>query len=84
MEISELKEIKEIFECLKDNEDAHKIVNECLVKIGTRLKEIEDAIQDLPTPDKTYYKPRGEEEYLTLAQNLTKIYERLDRLENAM
>ncbi|AOO10448.1 hypothetical protein RW03080701_079 [Synechococcus phage S-RIM8] len=84
MEINDLEEIKEIFACLKDNEEAHKIVNECIIKIGERLKDIEDAIQELPTPDKTYYKPKGAEDYLTLKQNLDNIYERLDKLENGM
>ena len=84
MEISDLEEIKEIFACLKDNEEAHKIVNECIIKIGERLKDIETAIQELPTPDKTYYKPIGAEEYLTLKQNLDTIYERLNKLEHGV
>lgn len=69
---------------LEDNETAHKMINECLMKIANRLKDIEEAVAEIPTPDKTYYRPKGDEEYLTLSQNLDKIYERLERLENGM
>ena len=73
---------EEIYEAFKDNADAHELVNEMLVKIGKRLQSLEEAVQELPTPDKTYYKPKGTENYLTLCENLDAIYERLERLEN--
>jgi hypothetical protein len=73
---------KEIVSRLNDNEEAHEIINDLLVKIGKRLQALEEAVQELPTPDKTYYKPKGTEDYLTLCENLDAIYERLERLEN--
>ena len=78
------EKIEEIFVCLKDNEEAHVILNELIIKIGNRLKNLEEAVQEMPTPDKTYYKPSGSEDYLTLAQNLNHIYERLEKIENAL
>ncbi len=73
---------KGIVSRLNDNEEAHEIINDLLVKIGKRLQALEEAVQELPTPDKTYYKPKGTEDYLTLCENLDAIYERLERLEN--
>ena len=78
------EKIEEIFACLKDNEEAHVILNELVVKIGKRLQQLEEAMQEMPTPDKTYYKPPGAADYLTLAQNLNHIYERLEKIENAL
>ena len=56
-------------------------LNECLIVIGKRLDALETYVQEIPTPDKTLYKPEGEEDYMTLKQNLDFIYERLDNLE---
>jgi len=73
---------EEIFEAFKDNANAHEILNEIIVKLGKRMQSIEEAMQELPTPDKTYYKPKNAEDYLTLCENLDVIYERLERIEN--
>ena len=35
----------------------------------------------MPTPDKTFYKPEGEKDYMNYKENLDFIYERLDNLE---
>jgi|TARA_R100000482_G_scaffold45887_1_gene16094 hypothetical protein len=56
-------------------------VNECLLALGKRLEALEKHVNEMPTPDKTYYKPEGEDKYLSLKENLDFIYERLDNLE---
>ena len=37
--------------------EALNTINDCLVKVGERLNAIEKYVSELPTPDKTYYKP---------------------------
>tara|TARA_B100000965_G_scaffold271104_1_gene229302 strand:- start:2704 stop:2946 length:243 start_codon:yes stop_codon:yes gene_type:complete len=59
-------------------------INQCLRVLGERLKEVEKHMSELPTPDKTYYKPEGYEDYMNLAGNFTEIYKRLDKIENGM
>ena len=59
-------------------------INECLRLLGNRLKEVESYVSELPTPAKTYYKPKGYEDYMNLAENFTEIYRRLDKIENGM
>ena len=61
--------------------EALNTLNECLIVIGKRLDALETYVQEIPTPDKTLYKPEGETDYMTLKQNLDFIYERLDNLE---
>ena len=61
-----------------------KTINECLKLLGNRLKEVETYISEIPTPAKTYYKPKGYEDYMNLAENFTEIYRRLDKIENGM
>ena len=58
-----------------------KNINECLNLLGNRLKEVESYVSELPTPAKTYYKPKGYEDYMNLAENFTEIYKRLDKIE---
>jgi len=65
----------------KDNEEAHEVINKCLVALGERLEALEKACAELPTPDKTYYKPDGYEEYLNLKGNYDEIYRRINKLE---
>mgnify|MGYP007000171214 len=43
--------------------EALNSINECLIKVGERLNAIEQHVNEIPTPDKTFYKPEGEEEY---------------------
>ena len=59
-------------------------INECIVKLTERVNAIEKYIQEMPTPDKTYYKPHGEEEYLNVKANYDLIYNRLRALEDGM
>jgi len=59
-------------------------INECLKLLGNRLKEVEAYVSELPTPAKTYYKPKGYEDYMNLGENFTEIYKRLDKIENGM
>ena len=61
--------------------EALNTLNECLIVIGKRLDALETYVQEIPTPDKTLYKPEGETDYMTLKQNLDFIYERLANLE---
>ena len=61
--------------------EAIKNINECLKLLGNRLKEVETYISEIPTPAKTYYKPKGYEDYMNLAENFTEIYRRLDKLD---
>ena len=61
--------------------EALNTLNECLIVIGKRLDALETYVQEIPTPEKTLYKPEGEKDYMTLKQNLDFIYERLDNLE---
>ena len=61
-----------------------KNINECLKLLLKRVKDVEAYVSELPTPDKTYYKPKGYEDYKNLAENFTEIYTRLDKIENGM
>ena len=64
--------------------DSLVAVNECLIAIHKRLEALESYVNVLPTPDKTYYKPEGYEDYLNLPGNLKEIYRRIGELENGM
>ena len=59
-------------------------INECLRVLAERLKKVEAYVSELPTPAKTYYKPKGYEDYMNLGENFTEIYKRLDKIENGM
>lgn len=59
-------------------------INECLRRLGKRLQDVEKYVSELPTPDKTYYKPEGYEDYLNLKQNYDEIYRRLKELEDGV
>ena len=61
-----------------------KTVNECLQVLGKRLQEVEKYVSELPTPDKTYYKPEAYEEYMNLKENFDEVYRRLGEIENGM
>ena len=63
---------------IADNLD---VINECLIKLGERVKAIEDYVQQLSPADKIFYKPKGSEEYLNLQDNFNEIYKRLGALE---
>jgi len=65
-------------------EDALLAINECLVAVHKRLEALETYVQELPTPEKTYYKPEGYPEYLNLPSNFKEIYSRIKELEDGM
>ena len=56
-------------------------INECIKLLAERVKEIEKYVSELPTPAKTYYKPKGYDDYMNLSGNFTEIYRRLDKLD---
>ena len=59
-------------------------LNECVKKLSERISEIEKYVQELPTPEKIYYKPPGTNEYLNIKGNYDQIYRRIEALENGM
>lgn len=62
-------------------EDALEAINECLLTIGRRLDALEKYVSEMPTPDKTLYRPTGYEEYLNIKGNYDEIYRRIGELE---
>ena len=58
-----------------------KNINECLKLLGNRLKEVESYVSEIPTPSKTYYKPKGYDDYMNLSDNFNEIYRRLDKID---
>ena len=47
----------------EDTIQAFNKINECLEVLANRLIALEQRVAELPTPDKTYYKPIDGEEY---------------------
>ena len=68
----------------QDNQEAHEVINMCLGQIGERLAEIEKYLNELPTPDKIMYKPKGAEDYLNMKENYDENYKRLEALESGL
>ena len=68
----------------KEISTALNAINDCLIAVGKRLESLEKYVAELPTPDKTYYKPDGEEDYLNIKGNYDLIYKRLKKLEHGM
>lgn len=64
--------------------EALRAINECLLAIHKRLEQVENHVNELPTPDKTYYKPEGHTEYLNTKENYDEIYKRLRELEDGV
>ena len=64
--------------------DSLMAVNECLIPIHKRLEAVETYVNELPTPEKTYYKPEGYEDYLNIPENFKEIYKRLSSLEDGV
>lgn len=56
-------------------------LNECIRLLSKRLKDVETYVSELSTPAKTFYKPKGKNEYMNLAENFTEIYRRLDKID---
>lgn len=63
-------------------EDALDAINECLLTIGRRLDALEKYVSEMPTPDKTLYRPLGYEEYMNIKGNYDEIYRRIGELED--
>lgn len=61
-----------------------KTINECLQVLGKRLQDVENYISEIPTPDKTYYKPEAYKDYMNLKENFDEIYKRLGKIEDGM
>lgn len=87
--------IREVDTRFGDIHDAMETVNDCLIKIGERLNDLESAhnivveyIEKIQSVDKVLYKPVGTdiqnemEGYLNIKENLDLIYQRLGVLEN--
>ena len=67
-----------------DISTALNAINDCLIALGKRLEAVEKYVAEMPTPDKTYYKPADETEYLNIKGNYDLIYKRLKKLEHGM
>ena len=65
-----------------DNTEAHDVLNSAIKSIGERLAEVIKYVNELPTPDKVLYKPKGKEDYLNIRENYDEIYRRLEALES--
>jgi hypothetical protein len=65
----------------EDTIQAFNKINECLEVLANRLIALEQRVAELPTPDKTYYKPIDGEEYLNIKGNYDEIYRRIRILE---
>ena len=50
-------------------------------ELSERIEQLETKIEEIPTPDKTYYKPKGYEDYLSYRQNLDLIYEKISKMD---
>tara|TARA_B100000965_G_C19595370_1_gene759942 strand:- start:3419 stop:3760 length:342 start_codon:yes stop_codon:yes gene_type:complete len=61
--------------------DSLRNINECIRVLGNRLKDVETYVSELPTPDKTFYKPEGYEDYKNLRQNFDELYRRVKLVE---
>ena len=69
--------------------EALKTLNECILTLDKRLKDVEkivsaivEAHTHLQTVDKVVYKPPGGDEYMSVKDNLDLIYDRLETLES--
>tara|TARA_Y100001968_G_scaffold207736_1_gene190901 strand:- start:49648 stop:49962 length:315 start_codon:yes stop_codon:yes gene_type:complete len=65
----------------QDNAEAHEVLNQCVQGLAERLGEVTKYVNDLATPEKILYKPKGAEEYLNIKENYDEIYRRLEELE---
>ena len=83
-----LQEIDDNFVAIKnsidDNAKAHETLNECIVKLHDRIKELEEYIVNIPTPDKIWYKPYDAPDYLNFKENLDYIYAKIKKLEDSI
>lgn len=61
--------------------EALNAINDCLIALGKRMKELEEYVTTMNISEKILYKPSGQEKYLNIKENYDLIYERLDKLE---
>ena len=59
-------------------------LNDCIEVLHKRIERIEEYLNELSTPDKILYKPKGYENYLNIKENYDEIYRRLGELENGV
>ena len=62
--------------------EALKVIDDCLIALGKRLEVLEKYVNELPTPDKVYYKPDEYADYLNIKGNYDEIYRRIKDLES--
>jgi DNA-binding Xre family transcriptional regulator len=66
----------------KDNEIAHNALNDICKALVKRIENLEEYVSTQVThPSNIRYRPDGQEDYMSLKQNLDFIYERLNNLE---
>ena len=59
-------------------------VNQVLIALEKRIRDVEKYVSELPTPAKTFYKPDGYDDYMNLKENFDELYRRVERIENGM
>jgi uncharacterized coiled-coil DUF342 family protein len=81
--------IKEIDDRFINIGEALKTINECILTLDKRLKDVEkivsaiaEAHNHLQTVDRVTYRPPGGHDYMSVKDNLDLIYERLEKLES--
>lgn len=66
----------------KDNEIAHNVLNEICKSLLKRIEDIETYVTtQITSPSNIRYRPEGEEDYLSLKENLDLIYQRLNSIK---
>ena len=63
------------------NHEEHVQINEVLLALTERVEALEKYVSELPTPDKTYYKPKGHTKYMNVKENYDELYNRISTLE---
>ena len=64
--------------------EALAAVNQVLITLEKRLRDVEKYVSELPTPAKTFYKPDGYDDYMNLKENFDELYRRVERIENGL
>jgi len=59
-------------------------INDCLLALGKRIEGLEKFVNELPTPNKVFYKPEGYDDYLDMKQNYDELYGRIIKLEERL
>jgi len=68
----------------KDNEIAHEVLNQICKALIDRVTKLEEFVTtQITSPSNIRYRPEGQDDYLTLKENLDLIYQSLNnRMEN--